>query len=412
MHGRIPLFILFYGAWGAGQVAIVQDAAANLGGSGWLEMVSRFLDEAGGASADVVLRGTAFVPAVELQLGAVGGTWGVLTRALDARALPLVTGDAIYAVLTSPEVVESIHYCEDYCGFHDVALYNGSALTYFFAGNAVRQCPERCIGGRLDGVTPNGDAGIDGMISVFAHEIGEIITDPNWYGWVDVRGTESSDLCEWDFGDTYTTRNGGSANVRWGARDFLVQQNWLLTGPGGQGYCAMALPQRSASASAPGTPSATGSPSASPSLGAPPSLSAQPSASPTPACPPLGAALTLSAGGPPAASGPLSLKPADAPALPAQGPPMAPCADGAVLAPTLGRSQQLVSLTLPEELPLGGLLTLSVTAVSISAAGETAPVFARLLAGTGCPIAPGGWTCLAGTTSSVFMGGQEGYASR
>ena len=27
----------------------------------------------------------------------------------------------------------------------------------------------------------------------------------------------------WQFGATYTTANGGRANVRWGARDFLVQ---------------------------------------------------------------------------------------------------------------------------------------------------------------------------------------------
>ena len=49
---------------------------------------------------------------------------------------------------------------------------------------------------------------------------------------------DSSDLCEWTFGATYLTANGAQANMKLGGRDFLIQQNWILTNNQGcvQGY--------------------------------------------------------------------------------------------------------------------------------------------------------------------------------
>lgn len=39
------------------------------------------------------------------------------------------------------------------------------------AGNAITKCPSGCIAGNVRTSPPNGDAGIDGMISVIAHEV-------------------------------------------------------------------------------------------------------------------------------------------------------------------------------------------------------------------------------------------------
>jgi len=51
---------------------------------------------------------------------------------------------------------------------------------------------------------------------------------------------ENADKCAWKFGTTYTTANGQKANMKLGARDFLIQQNWVnaVKMPGRiQGYC-------------------------------------------------------------------------------------------------------------------------------------------------------------------------------
>ncbi len=82
---------------------------------------------------------------------------------------------------------------------------------------------------------PNGNAGADGMASIISHELEEATTDPDLNAWYDRRGMENADKCAWTFGATYTTSNGSTANMKLGARDFLIQQNWVNASGG---FCA------------------------------------------------------------------------------------------------------------------------------------------------------------------------------
>ena len=72
------------------------------------------------------------------------------------------------------------------------------------------------------------------MASIIAHELEEAVTDPHLNAWYDSRGAENADKCAWTFGTTYTA-NGASANMKLGARDYLIQQNWVNAAGG---YCA------------------------------------------------------------------------------------------------------------------------------------------------------------------------------
>lgn len=80
------------------------------------------------------------------------------------------------------------------------------------------------------------------MITIYAHEIVETVTDTfgAWYfdsGAVDSSGSslafsENADACVWNFGNF-----DGNANVMFGPYPFLVQMNWV------PGYgCLMQLP--------------------------------------------------------------------------------------------------------------------------------------------------------------------------
>jgi hypothetical protein len=64
------------------------------------------------------------------------------------------------------------------------------------------------------------------MVSVLAHEIEEAVTDPDLNAWYDRSGAENANECAWTFGTTYKLSNGSLANMRLGAGDYLVQQNW------------------------------------------------------------------------------------------------------------------------------------------------------------------------------------------
>jgi len=69
------------------------------------------------------------------------------------------------------------------------------------------------------------------MASVIAHELEETVTDPTVQAWYDVDMNENGDKCAWNFGAYYMVGNA-RANMRIGARDYYIQQNWLNVGAG------------------------------------------------------------------------------------------------------------------------------------------------------------------------------------
>ena len=76
------------------------------------------------------------------------------------------------------------------------------------------------------------------MASVIAHELEEMVTDPNLNAWFDLRGAENADKCAWTFGTTYTV-NGALANMQLGTRNYLIQRNWVNASGG---YCSLSYP--------------------------------------------------------------------------------------------------------------------------------------------------------------------------
>ena len=60
--------------------------------------------------------------------------------------------------------------------------------------------------------TPNGDFGVDSMISVLAHELAETGSDPLLNAWYDSAGNENGDKCAWNFGTLSTAANGAKYN--------------------------------------------------------------------------------------------------------------------------------------------------------------------------------------------------------
>ena len=155
----------------------------------------------------------------------------VVSAKITSGALPK-DPNGVYFVLTSADVTATSGFCSYYCGWHDHASIGGTDIKYSFVGN-----PARCLSSCAEQtVSPNGNAGADGMASIIGHELEEAVTDPDLNAWYDQRGYENADKCAWTFGTTYTV-NGAKANMKLGARHFLIQRNWVnATG----GYCATA----------------------------------------------------------------------------------------------------------------------------------------------------------------------------
>jgi hypothetical protein len=142
--------------------------------------------------------------------------------------------NAVYFVLTAPDVKESSGFGSQYCGWHTHGSISGTDIKYSFVGNAATIAPAGC---GVVNPSPNGDGGVDAMASVVFHELSETVSDPDLNAWYDNTGNENGDKCAWTFGTLLTAAGGAKYNVAFGGRNWKLQQNWVNAGAG---YCALA----------------------------------------------------------------------------------------------------------------------------------------------------------------------------
>lgn len=225
--GTTNVHFIYYGNWSSGDRAILDNLASSIGGSPYFNINTTYYNGSNqhvsnsvhysGSTNDNYSHGTSLSDAS--------------IEAIVAAQNPTDT-NGIYFVLTSSDVNETSGFCTQYCGWHTDGSIGGRDIKYAFIGNPAR-CPSSCTNGTA---APNGSVGADGAASIIAHELEEAVTDPDLNAWYDRQGAENADKCAWTFGTTYTTSNGGVANMRLGSRDYLIQRNWLNVG---SGSCAL-----------------------------------------------------------------------------------------------------------------------------------------------------------------------------
>ena len=270
----ITVYYLWYGNWSSNgvEIPIVEEFTRHLGGSPWWGINSQYADSRGARPSDSVAMGKSAFDAY--SQGAVVSDDEIAAAVVSAIARGALPDDprGVYMVLGSADVDATSGFCTAYCGFHKVVTMRGpgngahpsspgpSAAQqpaprqhqhryYGYVGD-----PRRCgLGCSMQHVGPNGPSPADGMVSIIAHELAEVVTDPFADAWYDAAGLENADKCIWVFGgggggggdassssqqQTYRAANGALANVQLGGKDYLLQANWKLDGRGG-GRCSM-----------------------------------------------------------------------------------------------------------------------------------------------------------------------------
>lgn len=229
MLGTPNVYYIWYGAWnGNTAVPILEDLARNIGGSPYYNINTTYTDGAGNAVSNAIAYGSSttddYSQGRRLDDASI---LAIVRGALDGGRLPL-DANGVYFVLTSADVRVN-GFCNSFCGWHTHATISQTDIKYSFVGSADRclsSCAEQTVS------SPNGNPGADGMASIVAHELEEATTDPDLNAWYDRNGLENADKCAWTFGTTYAAPNGSLANMRLGARDYLIQRNWLNVGAG------------------------------------------------------------------------------------------------------------------------------------------------------------------------------------
>jgi hypothetical protein len=227
------LYFIWYGSWtGSAAPAILLDFALNLGGSAYLDVVTRYAGAFGTAPVNSVSYAGSINDSYSRGTTLTRPDVGFIVATAVADQMLPADPDGIYVVFTSADVNETSGFGTEYCGFHNTSSSGGVTLKFVFVGHPDR-APAKC---KPQTVGPNGDAAADAMANVLVNGVFNTIVDPEFTGWYDKFLLEPADKCAWNFGTTYTTTNGARANVALGGRDWLLQQLWV---PAIRGYCTL-----------------------------------------------------------------------------------------------------------------------------------------------------------------------------
>ncbi|PWU17690.1 MAG: hypothetical protein C5B50_10740 [Verrucomicrobia bacterium] len=253
MLGTVKVYAIWYGGWTfdgtfSNPTTIVADFLHVIGGSPYYNINTTYYMSLNGANA-FVTNSVAYAGAFTDNYSQGAGPLSdfqieeIVAGAINSSgAGPDPNG--IYFVLTSPDVTKS-GFCSSYCGWHTHAYIDGVDVKYSFVGDAAIQCPGGCTANT--GVSPNGDVGGDGMVSIIAHELEEAASDEDLNAWYDSGGYENADKCAWTFGTVHRLSNGAWWNMilpdptaqpgnTTTSRYYLIQRNWVNSG---SGYCAL-----------------------------------------------------------------------------------------------------------------------------------------------------------------------------
>ena len=243
------VYVLWYGNWNstdgsdtpAGQ-QIIRDFLNSIGGSPYFNINQTYSTNGYTVTGNVVFGGEYYDAGSKGTTLSDASITAIVNHALTSgtstnKALPY-NPNGIYFVMTSAANINYSGFCSSFCGWHTSDPYGASNLRYAFVGNS-KKCLSSCAIQTTK--SPNNNPGVDGMISVIAHELEETVTDPE-NGYWDANGNENGDKCAWTFGTTYLNAAGAYYNVTLGSRQYLIQRNIGLS-KNGNDYCVMSSSQ-------------------------------------------------------------------------------------------------------------------------------------------------------------------------
>ncbi|KAL7089688.1 hypothetical protein ACP275_13G199200 [Erythranthe tilingii] len=267
LASSINLYIIWYGEWNPTHQSTIRDFIHSFSSpapypsvSDWWSTVSLYTDQTGSNISQTITLSNEFHDfkyshgkhLTRLSIQSI--IKNSVSLSPYRKPLPLNYENGLYLVLTSSDV-QVQEFCRAVCGFHYFTFPSvvGVTVPYAWIGYSGTQCPGMCAypfaWDKYSGVVPphgsimgapNGDVGVDGMISVIAHELAEVSSNPlinAWYAGDDPTAPiEIGDLCVGVYGsgggggylgevEKDLRGNGYNLNGVKG-RKFLVQWVW------------------------------------------------------------------------------------------------------------------------------------------------------------------------------------------
>ncbi|CAI5473043.1 unnamed protein product [Closterium sp. Yama58-4] len=219
MERPISVYVVWYGAFSETQKQMVRSLTASLSPHAdpsvtvplWWNINRLYYDSSGNHISESVTWGGE-VEDANYSRGKTlsdADVRSLITNAISSNQLPY-NEDGVYFVLSDETVSQMWNmpggsrpaFCASFCGWHwDGRASSFGSIVYSWVGNAATLCPRSCITRALrasEAAPPNQDAGMDGLLSVFAHELAEATSSPFVATWFDESGEENADKCSWE----------------------------------------------------------------------------------------------------------------------------------------------------------------------------------------------------------------------
>ena len=210
MTGQVNLYHIYYGDWSSGSSrwnpngdgkSLIEDFARNIGKSDWYKTNRLYYYQQSPNGPKTFISDNVIFKAGVVDRYSLGRS---KTRLSDSdifqiltRHIPGFNGGApdprgVYFILTSPDVTASSGFCTEYCGWHTYRPISSVPVKFSFVGVPPTRCP--CYTQKKG--SPNELLAVESMLSVYAHELVETVSDPELNAWADdTPNSENADKC-------------------------------------------------------------------------------------------------------------------------------------------------------------------------------------------------------------------------
>ncbi|KAL1933685.1 hypothetical protein VTP01DRAFT_7775 [Rhizomucor pusillus] len=238
LHDTVNVYIIFYGDWTSSESQAEQTTfmnfVDNVSSTPWFSTFKEYTDSNGNkvtgplnvaaAVADSGSHGLSLTDTnthKQIVLDAVNSGYLSATNSLDSNG--------VYVIMAGSNVNDS-QFCHTNCGYNSYS----DEFQYMFIGYPGT-CSETCIPPVINSTSPNESPSIDAAVTIFSHEIQDLLTDPRNDAWIIQAngGTiELGDFCagqnvsqaQW-FGTLQQDeqKNNSNYNIQVGDKKYLVQ---------------------------------------------------------------------------------------------------------------------------------------------------------------------------------------------
>ena len=249
MTGVVNLYNIYFGDFTSTPSdrptpGLVDYFSQHIGNTSWFDTFSVFYEEKNGvripAASSSVLKASSRCNGVGKGLSI--GMNDVISCIVSSFSNGVPDPNGIYAVIfrgdftwNSDGLTWNTAPGSDFCGFHSTFVhstneFSTASVKFFVVGDPSIEKGNLNMGCIVTPLpTANGNIGADNLLTTYAHEIAECITNYNDDGW-HIGQLETADLCNVEFGTK------SNSNIIVGNKKFLIQQLYIP----GRG-CTMSL---------------------------------------------------------------------------------------------------------------------------------------------------------------------------